>query len=98
MGRSTKKGPYVEKCLRKKVNKAKRTGTKKVAPTYSRDSMITPDFVGLTIPVHNGKKFTEILVTEDMVGHRLGEFAATRFFKGHGAAHSKELEEEEMEE
>lgn len=77
----------------RKADRARRSGQKRTAPTYSRCSMILPDFVGLTIPVHNGKKFIDVFVTENMVGHRLGEFSPTRFFKGHGAAHSKEIEE-----
>jgi len=94
MSRSAKKGPFVAQSLLKKVNRAKESGSKKIAPTYARSSMIIPDFVGLTIPVHNGKKFINVFVTENMVGHRLGEFAPTRFFRGHGAAHSKEIEAE----
>jgi len=93
MGRSAKKGPFVEERLLKKVNRAKKNGQKKTAPTYSRCSMIIPDFVGLTIPVHNGKKFINVLISEDMVGHRLGEFSPTRFFRGHGAGHAKEVTE-----
>ncbi|MFC2062105.1 30S ribosomal protein S19 [Elusimicrobiota bacterium] len=92
MSRSTKKGPFVAESLLKKVKRAKEAGQKKTDPTYSRSSMIPPEFVGLTIPVHNGKKFINVFVTENMVGHRLGEFSPTRFFRGHGAAHSKELD------
>lgn len=93
MGRSTKKGPFVAESLLNKVKKAKESGQKKTANTYSRSSMIIPDFVGFTIPVHNGKKFINVFITENMVGHRLGEFSPTRFFRGHGSAHSKEIEE-----
>jgi small subunit ribosomal protein S19 len=93
MSRSTKKGPVVAESLIKKVNRAREKSQKKTAPTYSRSSMVMPDFVGFTIPVHNGKRFIDVFITENMVGHRLGEFAPTRFFKGHGAAHAKELEE-----
>lgn len=93
MTRSTKKGPYVDAKLLKKVARAKESKNKKTTPTYARSSMIIPDFVGFTIPVHNGKKFIDVLITEDMVGHRLGEFAPTRWFKGHGASHAKALEE-----
>lgn len=93
MGRSSKKGPFVEERLMKKIKRAKKAGKKKTAPTYSRCSMVIPDFVGLTIPVHNGKKFIDVFITEDMVGHRLGEFSPTRWFKGHGSGHSKEVEE-----
>ncbi len=94
MTRSAKKGPYVVESLLKKVARARATKKKKIAPTYARSSMIIPDFVGLIIPVHNGKKFIDVLITENMVGHRLGEFSPTRYFRGHGAAHSKELSEE----
>jgi small subunit ribosomal protein S19 len=92
MGRSSKKGPYVEERLLKKINRAKQNNQKKTAPTYSRSSMVIPDFVGLTIPVHNGRKFIDVLITEDMVGHRLGEFSPTRTFRGHGSGHGKEIE------
>ena len=91
MSRSAKKGPYVEASLLKKIERARQGGSKKTTPTYSRGSMITPEFVGLTIPVHNGKKFIDVYVTENMVGHRLGEFSPTRFFRGHGSTHSKEI-------
>lgn len=94
MTRSAKKGPFVAESLLKKVSKARESGSRKTSPTYSRSSMVIPDFVGLTIPVHNGKKFINVLIMEDMVGHRLGEFSPTRFFRGHGAAHSKEIAEE----
>ncbi len=94
MARSAKKGYFVDESLMKKVRQAKDQGVKRTRQTYSRRSMIIPDFVGLTIPVHNGKKFVEVYIDENKVGHRLGEFAPTRYFKGHGAAHSKELEEE----
>lgn len=93
MGRSTKKGPYVDEKLAKKINKLNETGEKKVVKTWARASMITPDFVGHTIAIHNGRKFLPIFISEQMVGHRLGEFAPTRFFKGHGAAHTKEATE-----
>ena len=83
MGRSTKKGPFVDERLIKKVETARKAGLKKTAQTWSRSSMIIPDFVGMTIPVHNGKKFIDVLVSENMVGHRLGEFSPTRVFKGH---------------
>lgn len=84
MARSAKKGPYVEPSLMKKVDKARGSSSKKEAiKTWSRRSMVTPDFVGLTIAVHNGKKFVSVFVTENMVGHYLGEFAPTRTFKLH---------------
>ena len=83
MARSLKKGPYVHPKLLKKVLELKRTGQRKVIKTWSRASMITPDFVGLTIAVHNGRQFIPVYITENMVGHRLGEFAPTRTFRGH---------------
>ena len=90
MGRSTKKGPYVDEKLQKKITKLNSAGEKKVIKTWARASMITPEFVGHTIAIHQGRKFMPIYITEQMVGHRLGEFAPTRFFRGHGAAHTKE--------
>ena len=90
MGRSTKKGPYVDEKLLKKIQKLNQIGEKKVIKTWARASMITPDFVGHTMAIHNGRKFLPIYITEQMVGHRLGEFSPTRFFRGHGAAHTKE--------
>jgi small subunit ribosomal protein S19 len=83
MARSLKKGPYVHPKLLKKVLELQRTGQRKVIKTWSRASMITPDFVGLTIAVHNGRQFIPVYITENMVGHRLGEFAPTRTFRGH---------------
>ena len=83
MARSLKKGPYVHHSLEKKVQANIDSGKKTVIKTWSRASMITPDFVGQTIAVHNGKKLIPVFVTENMVGHRLGEFAATRMFRGH---------------
>ena len=83
MPRSLKKGPFVDDHLLKKVRKAKETGSRKVIKTWSRRSTIIPEFVGLTFAVHNGKKFIPVFVTEDMVGHKLGEFAPTRTFYGH---------------
>lgn len=90
MGRSTKKGPYLDAKLVKKIQKMNDAGEKKVIKTWARASMISPEFVGHTIAIHNGKKFLPIFISEQMVGHRLGEFAPTRFFKGHGASHTKE--------
>ena len=84
MGRSLKKGPFVDSHLMKKVQ-AIGSGEKKPIKTWSRRSMIIPDFVGHTFLVHNGKVHTPVFVTENMVGHRLGEFAATRTFRAHGA-------------
>lgn len=83
MSRSLKKGPYVEPSLEKKVDAQVSKGEKKVIKTWSRRSTITPDFVGQTFAVHNGKKFIPVYVTENMVGHKLGEFAPTRTFRGH---------------
>jgi small subunit ribosomal protein S19 len=90
MGRSTKKGPYVVASLLKKVQKLNQSGEKKPIKTWARACTIVPEFVGHTFAVHNGRKFLPIYVNEQMVGHRLGEFAFTRTFKGHGQAHNKE--------
>ncbi len=83
MARSVKKGPYVEAGLARKVQRAVETGEKKVIKTWSRRSTITPDMVGYTFAVHNGRKFMPVFVTENMVGHKLGEFSPTRTFHGH---------------
>ena len=83
MPRSLKKGPFVHYKLQKKIDAANEAGSKKVIKTWSRSSLITPDFIGLTIAVHNGKQFIPVFVTENMVGHKLGEFAPTRTFRGH---------------
>ena len=83
MARSIKKGPFVDLHLATKVDKAQTAGDRKMIKTWSRRSTITPDFVGLTFAVHNGKKFVTVFVTENMVGHKLGEFAPTRTFHGH---------------
>ena len=85
MGRSIKKGPYVAYKLMKKVNKLNDSGKKTVVKTWSRASLIIPDMVGHTFAVHNGNKFIPVYVTENMVGHRLGEFSPTRIFKGHSS-------------
>ena len=84
MARSVKKGPFVDAHLLKKVEAAKNSPKKEVIKTWSRRSTICPDFIGLTFAVHNGKEFIPVYVTEDMVGHKLGEFALTRKFGGHG--------------
>ena len=84
MPRSLKKGPYVDAKLSKKVEKLNETGEKKVIKTWARRSTIIPEFVGHTLAVHNGNKFIPIYITENMVGHKLGEFAPTRTFRGHG--------------
>jgi small subunit ribosomal protein S19 len=81
--RSVKKGPFVDYHLTKKVNEARATNSKRPIKTWSRRSMIVPDMVGFTIAVHNGRQHVPVLVTENMVGHKLGEFAPTRVFKGH---------------
>lgn len=83
MARSVKKGPFVDEHLMKKVEQAKESGSRKVIKTWSRRSDITPDMVGLTFAVHNGKKFIPVFVTENMVGQKLGEYAPTRTFYGH---------------
>lgn len=84
MSRSLKKGFYVHEKLLKKVKKAKESGDSKPIKTWSRASMIIPDMIGMTFQVHNGKKFVSVFVQENMIGHRLGEFAMTRYFKSHG--------------
>ncbi len=84
MSRSLKKPPFVHYKLNQRVLKAQESQKKDVIKTWSRASMITPDFVGLTIAVHNGKQFIPVYVTENMVGHKLGEFSPTRTFRGHG--------------
>ena len=84
MARSIKKGPYVEKSLLEKVEKMNASGRKQPIKTWSRRSMILPDFVGQTFAIHNGRQHVPIFITENMVGHRLGEFAPTRTFKQHG--------------
>ncbi len=83
MARSAKKGPYVQPSLMEKIQKIKSSGKRDVIKTWSRRSMVLPEFVGLTIAVHNGKKFVSVFVTENMVGHYLGEFAPTRTFRVH---------------
>ena len=85
MARSLKKGPFVDPSLQRKVDQVVRSGSKQVIRTWSRRSMITPEFVGLTFHVHNGKLFVPVFVTENMVGHRLGEFSQTRKFTGHAS-------------
>jgi len=85
MARSVKKGPFVDDHLQKKVDSANKANDRKMIRTWSRRSTITPDFVGHTFAVHNGRKFVTVFVTENMVGHKLGEFAPTRTFHGHAA-------------
>lgn len=89
MSRSLKKGPFIDPKLIKKVDALNTTNQKKPIKTWSRESMISPDFVGHTFAVHNGKQFIPVFVTEQMVGHRLGEFSPTRKFKGHGGKLAK---------
>ena len=86
MGRSIKKGPYVQPVLLKRVKEMNEAGEKRVLKTWSRSSTIFPDFVGHTFAVHDGRKHVPVYVTEDMVGHKLGEFAPTRTFKGHAGS------------
>ena len=89
MGRSLKKGPFVDQHLFEKIDKLNDGGTKKPIKTWSRRSTITPEFVGHTFLVHNGKIFNSVFVTENMVGHKLGEFSPTRIFKKHGSHTAK---------
>ena len=84
MARSLKKGPFIDEYLLKKIEKVNESGKKEVIKTWSRRSTIYPEFIGHTFAVHNGKEFIPVYVTEDMVGHKLGEFALTRKFGGHG--------------
>ncbi len=83
MARSVKKGPYVDHHLEAKITKARDTGDKKVIKTWSRRSTVTPDALGLTFAVHNGRKFMPVYISENMIGHKFGEFAPTRTFNGH---------------
>ena len=92
MGRSLKKGPFVEESLLKKVQVAQQTKDRRPIKTWSRRSTITPEFVGLTMAVHNGKVFTPVYVTENMVGHKLGEFSPSRTFRKHGGVTKVTLE------
>ena len=89
MSRSLKKGPYVEESVLRKVEKMQASGKKQPIKTWSRRSMVLPDFVGLTFAIHNGRQHMPIFITENMVGHRLGEFAPTRTFKAHGNSAAK---------
>ena len=94
MARSLKKGPYIDYRLLKKIQKIEESGKKSVIKTWSRRSMISPDFVGHTFAIHNGNKFIPVYVTENMVGHKLGEFAPTRNFKAHSTKKDKGLKRE----
>ena len=89
MARSLKKGPYIHYKLQKKVDAMNESGKNYVIKTWSRASMISPDFVGKTIGVHNGRQFIPVFITENMVGHKLGEFSPTRTFRGHGGNRKK---------
>ena len=89
MARSIKKGPFVDDHLMKKVEEANSSGNRKPIKTWSRRSMILPNFVGLNFQVHNGKEFADVFVTDNMVGHKLGEFAVTRAFRTHGVMSGK---------
>jgi small subunit ribosomal protein S19 len=89
MARSVKKGPFVDEKLLKKVDAMNRRGEKRVLKSWARRSTITPEFVGHTLAIHNGNKFIPIYITENMVGHKLGEFAPTRLFRGHSAGGEK---------
>jgi small subunit ribosomal protein S19 len=89
MSRSLKKGPYIENKLEKRITDMNAANKKQVVKTWSRASMISPDFVGHTVAVHNGNKFIPVYVTENMVGHKLGEFAPTRTFRGHAGNKKK---------
>ena len=86
MSRSLKKGPFVQPVLLKRIQAMNETGEKKIVRTWSRASMIFPDFVGHTIAVHDGRKHVPVYITEDMVGHKLGEFAPTRTYRGHAGS------------
>ena len=89
MGRSLKKGPYVDQRLLAKVERQQRTGSREPLKTWARDCTVVPEFIGQTFMVHNGRQFMRLYVTEDMVGHKLGEFAPTRLFKGHSGGKGK---------
>jgi len=89
MPRSSKKGPYVNEKLEKKIQAEKASGNPRIIKTWSRGSMVTPDMIGLTFAVHNGKKFIPVYVTEHMVGHKLGEFSPTRTFHSHAGGDKK---------
>ena len=91
MSRSSKKGPFIDEKLMKKVQKQKQTGDKSVIKTWARACQIPPEFVGHTFGVHNGRIFVNVYVTENMVGHRLGEFSHTRTFRGHGRVVAREI-------
>jgi small subunit ribosomal protein S19 len=89
MSRSLKKGPYIDRRLLGRINEMNQSGKKKVLKTWARSSTISPEFVGHTFAVHNGNKFIPVFITENMVGHKLGEFAHTRTFRGHSGSEKK---------
>jgi small subunit ribosomal protein S19 len=89
MPRSVRKGPFVEPKLERRVAEAQRSGEKRVIKTWSRASTVTPEMVGMTIAIHNGKQFLPVFINENMVGHKLGEFAPTRIFRSHGGKTAK---------
>ncbi len=89
MSRSVKKGPFIEKSLYKKVTDMNKSGEKKMIKTFSRSSTVFPDMVGMTISVYNGKTWVPVYITENLVGHKLGEFAPTRIFRGHAGSDKK---------
>lgn len=91
MARSAKKGPYIDEKLLKKVMTQKQDGSRGVIKTWARSSQIPPEFVGHTLAIHNGRIFVNVLISESMVGHRLGEFAPTRTFRGHGRIVAREI-------
>ncbi|PIQ88367.1 MAG: 30S ribosomal protein S19 [Candidatus Omnitrophica bacterium CG11_big_fil_rev_8_21_14_0_20_42_13] len=89
MARSIKKGPFIDEKLLKKVDRARKTGSRQAIKTWSRRSVVTPDFVGFTFAVYDGRKHVPVFITENMVGHKLGEFAPTRIFRKHGGVKAK---------
>jgi small subunit ribosomal protein S19 len=89
MSRSKKKGPYFDERLLAKVEKQQRTGSREPLKTWARDCTVVPDFIGHTFLIHNGRQFMKLFVTEDMIGHKLGEFAPTRIFRGHSGGKAK---------
>lgn len=97
MSRSLKKGPFVDLRLLKKVEKAKSSNSREIIKTWSRASTVSPEMLGVTIGVHNGKDFVPVFIVEDMVGHKLGEFSPTRKFRGHGGRMAKDIANSEKE-
>ncbi|NQT29075.1 MAG: 30S ribosomal protein S19 [Candidatus Saganbacteria bacterium] len=89
MGRSVKKGPYIDEKLLRKIQKMEVTGEKKIIKTWARNSVIIPEMIGLTFAVHNGRKHIPVYITENMIGHKLGEFSHTRLFRGHSSPTDK---------